>query len=245
MFDHVTIRVSDRGASERFYDTVLTPLGIDTSYRTNFFTVWREFTLTESDGEHPVTRGVELAFVAPSREQVEDFWESGRGWGHLSGPDPAQRDGDYVAWLQDPDGNRVEAVHGGAARPGAAHRDGRIHELVIRVSDLAAATAFYRTIADAAGYRLASEGADRAVFAAASGGGTLALVAGRPATENLHIAFPGDDDAVRRFHDLATTAGYRSNGEPARRAQYHAGYYAAYVLDPDGTNVEVVSHNLG
>jgi catechol 2,3-dioxygenase-like lactoylglutathione lyase family enzyme len=245
VFDHVTIRVSDRGASEGFYDTVLTPLGIETSYRTNVFTVWREFTLTESDGEHPVTRAVDVAFVAPSREQVEDFWESGRGGGRASGPDPAERDGDYVAWLEDPDGNRVQAVHHGGTRPGAAHRDGRIHELVIRVSDLAAATAFYRTIADAAGYEIVSEGADRAVFAATSGGGTFALVPGEPVTENLHIAFPGDDDAVRRFHELATAAGHRSNGEPAERAQYHAGYYAAYVLDPDGTNVEVVSRNLG
>jgi catechol 2,3-dioxygenase-like lactoylglutathione lyase family enzyme len=53
----------------------------------------------------------------------------------------------------------------------------------------------------------------------------------------------GDDDAVRRFHGDAIAAGYRSNGEPGERPRYHAGYYAAYVLDPDGNNIEVVNHH--
>jgi hypothetical protein len=48
---------------------------------------------------------------------------------------------------------------------------------------------------------------------------------------------------VRRFHADATAAGYRSNGEPGERARYHDGYYAAYVLDPDGNNIEVVNHH--
>ena len=57
------------------------------------------------------------------------------------------------------------------------------------------------------------------------------------------MAFPGDDDAVRRFYEETTAAGYRGNGEPGERPRYHAGYYAAYVLDPDGNNIEVVNHN--
>jgi catechol 2,3-dioxygenase-like lactoylglutathione lyase family enzyme len=57
------------------------------------------------------------------------------------------------------------------------------------------------------------------------------------------MAFPGDEDAVRRFHADATTAGYRSHGQPGERPQYHPGYYAAYVLDPDGNNIEVVDHH--
>ena len=68
------------------------------------------------------------------------------------------------------------------------------------------------------------------------------MIAGEP-TQNIHIAFCGDDDQVRRFHADATAAGYRSNGEPGERARYHAGYYAAYVLDPDGNNIEVVNHH--
>jgi catechol 2,3-dioxygenase-like lactoylglutathione lyase family enzyme len=46
-----------------------------------------------------------------------------------------------------------------------------------------------------------------------------------------------------RFHADATAAGYRSNGQPGERPRYHDGYYAAFVLDPDGNNIEVVDHH--
>jgi catechol 2,3-dioxygenase-like lactoylglutathione lyase family enzyme len=68
------------------------------------------------------------------------------------------------------------------------------------------------------------------------------VIAGQ-ATQNIHIAFSGKDDDVRRFHADAATAGYRSNDEPGERPRYHVGYYAAFVLDPDGNNVEVVNHH--
>jgi catechol 2,3-dioxygenase-like lactoylglutathione lyase family enzyme len=68
------------------------------------------------------------------------------------------------------------------------------------------------------------------------------VIAGEP-TQNVHVAFSGDDDDVRRFHADATAAGYRSNGEPGERPRYHDGYYAAFVLDPDGNNIEVVNHH--
>jgi catechol 2,3-dioxygenase-like lactoylglutathione lyase family enzyme len=48
---------------------------------------------------------------------------------------------------------------------------------------------------------------------------------------------------VDAFHRAATDAGYRDNGRPGERPIYHSGYYAAYVLDPDGNNVELVNHN--
>jgi catechol 2,3-dioxygenase-like lactoylglutathione lyase family enzyme len=64
---------------------------------------------------------------------------------------------------------------------------------------------------------------------------------GRP-TQNLHIAFQTDGpEAVGRFYEAALAAGGRDNGPPGERA-YHPGYYAAYVLDPDGNNVEAVFH---
>src|SRR5207302_716750 len=65
----------------------------------------------------------------------------------------------------------------------------------------------------------------------------------RPRGRIEHAAFSGADDDIRRFHTAATAAGYRSNGEPGERPRYHAGYYAAYVLDPDGNNIEVVDHH--
>ena len=73
-------------------------------------------------------------------------------------------------------------------------------------------------------------------------GPTFALVPGEP-TSGLHIAFAGSEADVRRFHESALAAGYRDNGKPGERPQYHHGYYAAYVLDPDANNIEVVDHH--
>ena len=88
MFDHVTIRAADRLASERFYDTVLRPLAIDQSYRTNAFSQWRDFTLAGADADNPPTRRLHVAFVAPSREHVDEFWRVGTEAGY---PDDGPR----------------------------------------------------------------------------------------------------------------------------------------------------------
>jgi catechol 2,3-dioxygenase-like lactoylglutathione lyase family enzyme len=53
----------------------------------------------------------------------------------------------------------------------------------------------------------------------------------------------GEDAAVDGFHSEATGAGYRDHGAPGERPVYHPGYYGAFVLDPDGNNVELVNHN--
>ena len=50
---------------------------------------------------------------------------------------------------------------------------------------------------------------------------------------------------MRAFHAAALAAGYEDHGAPGERAVYHPGYYAAFALDPDGTNVEVVDHHFG
>jgi catechol 2,3-dioxygenase-like lactoylglutathione lyase family enzyme len=66
----------------------------------------------------------------------------------------------------------------------------------------------------------------------------------QPLTEHVHLAFPaGDDATVRAFHAAALAAGYEDHGGPGERPVYHPGYYGAFVLDPDGHNVEVVNHN--
>ena len=58
----------------------------------------------------------------------------------------------------------------------------------------------------------------------------------------VHIAFQASDqECVARFHSAALEAGGTDNGQPGER-EYHPGYYAAYVLDPDGNNVEAVFH---
>ncbi|MFL5828905.1 MAG: VOC family protein [Solirubrobacteraceae bacterium] len=240
MFDHVTIRVSDRDASARFYNTVLAPLGIDETYRIGTFSEWEDFSLAAAERPDVVTRRLHVAFASPTREQVDAFWRAGTGSGYADdgppGPRPQYRDDYYGAFLLDPDGNSAEAVYHGDLR-----RHGVIDHLWIRVADLGSARRFYETIAPYAGLTLRNAESERVSFTGTSG--SFSLVAGE-ATENLHMAFPADDDElVQGFHAAATEAGFTSHGEPGERPRYHPGYYAAYVLDPDGNNIEVVNHH--
>ena len=64
-----------------------------------------------------------------------------------------------------------------------------------------------------------------------------------PAVTQVHVAFDADDRAtVDAFHRAALEAGGTDNGAPGVRAIYHPDYYGAYVLDPDGNNIEAVCH---
>jgi catechol 2,3-dioxygenase-like lactoylglutathione lyase family enzyme len=239
MFDHVTIRVSERDASERFYEIVLRTLGIEQTSAGQDFTEWDDFSLSQADDEDPVTRRLHVAFAAPSRAHVDEFWRVGTEAGYDEdgppGPRPQYREDYYGAFLLDPDGNSVEAVHHGAVR-GAG-----IDHLWIRVVDVAAAKRFYETVAPHAGFRLEHDAPERAQFVGESG--CFSLVAGTP-TEHLHMAFPADENStVADFHQALIQAGYRDNGRPRERPIYHDGYFGAYVLDPDGNNVELVNHN--
>ena len=243
MFDHVTIRASDRAASERFYATVLATLGIAQRYRDEQFTEWeQDFSLAVPDDEHPVTRGLHIAWSAPSRAQVEAFWQAGVDAGFRDdgapGPRPEYGDDYYGGFLLDPDGNSAEAVHfDGKEKPLG------IDHLWIRVADLPAARAFYVTIAPHAGIRLGDDTPERVQFRRDRGSFSL-IADDRPHTEHLHMAFgAAENAAVDAFHAAAVGAGYRDFGAPGERPVYHDGYYAAFLLDPDGNNVEVVNHN--
>jgi catechol 2,3-dioxygenase-like lactoylglutathione lyase family enzyme len=67
----------------------------------------------------------------------------------------------------------------------------------------------------------------------------------RQSATHVHLAFQARDrDIVRRFHETGLAAGGRDNGAPGER-QYHPGYFAAFLLDPDGNNVEAVYHGPG
>jgi catechol 2,3-dioxygenase-like lactoylglutathione lyase family enzyme len=241
VFDHVTIRVSDRETSERFYETVLRTLGIEQTHRGEHYAEWDDFSLAQADAANPPTGGLHVGFVARSRSHVDEFWRVGTEAGYRDDGAPGLRpeysDDYYGAFLLDPDGNSVEAVHHGSLREG-----GNVDHLWIRVSDVDAATTFYETVGPAAGFRVGSELGNRTRFACVSG--SFSVVAGDNPTENVHLAFAANDnDAVDRFHRDATAKGYRDNGAPGERSTYHEGYYGAYVLDPDGNNIEVVNHN--
>jgi catechol 2,3-dioxygenase-like lactoylglutathione lyase family enzyme len=242
VFDHVTIRVSDCDASERFYDTVLRTLGIERTGRDDHYPEWDDFSLGQANDEKPVTRGLHIGFVAPSRAHVDEFWRVGIEAGYRDdgapGPRPEYGGEYYGGFLLDPDGNSAEAVHHGGLREG-----GGVDHLWIRVADVEASKAFYETISPYGGFTLRRDTPDRAQFVGASG--SFSVVSGTP-TEHVHVAFPASENAtVDAFHRAAIEAGYRDNGGPGERTVYHAGYYGAFVLDPDGNNVEVVNHNRG
>jgi catechol 2,3-dioxygenase-like lactoylglutathione lyase family enzyme len=240
VFDHVTIRVSDRAASERFYDMVLSTLGIEKEHSDEELAEWSDFSLSPAREDKPATRGLHVGFGAPSRAHVDEFWRAGTEAGHPDdgepGPRPQYTEDYYGGFLLDPDGNSAEAVHHAGVRG-----DGAIDHVWMRVADVAAAKRFYEAVAPYGGFRLGSDTPERAQFL--GGGGSFSVVAGEP-SRHVHMAFPAADNAtVDAFHRALTDAGYRDNGAPGERAVYHPGYYGAFVLDPDGNNVEVVCHN--
>jgi catechol 2,3-dioxygenase-like lactoylglutathione lyase family enzyme len=115
VFDHVTIRVSERAASERFYGTVLATLGIEPTHTGDAFAEWDDFSIAAADGDRPVTRRLHIGFVAPSHEHVDAFHRAGVEAGYRDdgapGPRVQYRHDYYGAFLLDPDGNNIEAVN--------------------------------------------------------------------------------------------------------------------------------------
>lgn len=238
MFDHVTIRVSDLEASRRFYRTLL---GRDPDG--DKYLEWADFGIAQADDEHPVTRHLHVGFAARSREEVDAFWRTGVDAGYASDGEPALRpqyDPNYYGgFLLDPDGNSVEACTGFRDSIGGPPID----HLWLGVRDLGASREFWETVAPALSLNVTDDRQGR--FHVWAGDRSFALVAdGRPPSENVHLALPVATDAdVAEFHRVATAAGYRDNGEPGERPEYHLGYVGAFVLDPDGNNVEAVNHN--
>jgi catechol 2,3-dioxygenase-like lactoylglutathione lyase family enzyme len=240
VFDHVTVRASDQGASDRFYTTVLTPLGIEQTSAGEHGAEWDDFSVAPAGDGKPVTRRLHVAFVAPSPTHVDAFWRAATSAGYRDdgwpGPRKVYRHDYYGAFVLDPDGNSVEAVHHGVLR-----QDGNVDHVWIRVAELAESRSFYETVADHAGFGVKDVGPERVQIVGETG--SFSVVAGKP-TEHVHLAFPAAENAVvDAFHRALTGAGYRDNGLPGERPVYHEGYYGAFVLDPDGNNVELVCHN--
>ncbi|RYZ33635.1 MAG: VOC family protein [Myxococcaceae bacterium] len=114
---------------------------------------------------------------------------------------------------------------------------GRLFDHVhLQVRDLEASKRFYKAVLEVMGIAVFSE--DARHLAADE----LYVSADSEPTARVHLAFQAPDrERVQRFHQAALTAGGRDNGAPGERS-YHPGYYAAFVLDPDGNNIEMVFH---
>jgi catechol 2,3-dioxygenase-like lactoylglutathione lyase family enzyme len=241
VFDHVTLRVSDLEESRRFYDVALSTLGFGDTTLGEYFLEWNDLSIAAADEEKPVTQRAHVALAAPDRERVDAFWRTLTEHGYRDDGSPGLREqyrpGYYGAFVLDPDGNSVEAVHKDNLRT-----DGWcIDHVWMRVRDPIASKRFYETIAPLCGFELRGAGAVGAHFRGA--GGSLTVTSPGEPTANLHLAFPAAGrEAVDEFHRVALAAGYRDNGPPGERPIYHEGYYGAFVLDPDGNNVEAVFH---
>jgi predicted lactoylglutathione lyase len=117
--------------------------------------------------------------------------------------------------------------------------------MAIGVSDLRASRRFYLTALAPLGFVEQgswSEDADEVAFGPEDFD-DFAISTKYPATVGGHVAFAADSrEQVDDFHDAALAAGGTDNGGPGVRPEYSAGYYGAFVLDPDGYNVEAVYH---
>jgi catechol 2,3-dioxygenase-like lactoylglutathione lyase family enzyme len=113
--------------------------------------------------------------------------------------------------------------------------------LGLKVKDLHASVSFYGAALAALGHQLCSEDASSASFGAVNAPALWLSPAKGSTGPGVHIAFRAADRAVvDRFHKDGLKAGGRDNGRPGLRPDYGATYYAAFLLDPDGNNVEAV-----
>ena len=122
------------------------------------------------------------------------------------------------------------------------HRGRLVDHIHLVVHDLAASRRFYDAVLGALGVPLGGEGpgffwADELFVSTADSRAAAGELTGR-----VHLAFQaGDRETVARFHRAGLEAGGRDHGAPGDRP-YHPGYFAAFLLDPDGNNIEAVFH---
>jgi catechol 2,3-dioxygenase-like lactoylglutathione lyase family enzyme len=114
--------------------------------------------------------------------------------------------------------------------------------VVFGVSDYAASKAFFLKALEPLGLTVALEG-PLGVELSADGKSSLCLFQTAEKPAHLHLAFAAESRRqVVAFHRAALAAGGKDNGAPGLRPQYHANYYAAFVIGPDGHNIEMVCH---
>jgi len=115
----------------------------------------------------------------------------------------------------------------------------------VPVSDFEQSKRFYAEALSPLGYELIMEPSVSAAGFGRWGKPDFWISQGEPG-HAFHIAFAADERAtVDAFHEAAMAAGGRDNGGPGLRPEYHPSYYGAYVLDPDGNNIEAVCHRAG
>ena len=116
-----------------------------------------------------------------------------------------------------------------------------VDHLTLTVRDLEASRRFYEGALAPFGIRIV-ESSQGPIGFGPDGSEDFWIKPGVPPAA-VHVAFVAPDRAtVNAFYQAALEAGGRDNGSPGERSHYHPGYYAAYILDPDGNNIEAVCH---
>ena len=113
------------------------------------------------------------------------------------------------------------------------------------VSDFAASKAFFLAALEPIGIAVGSEGTPSygVELIAPMSKASLCLFQTDVKPAHLHLAFTAEDrHQVEAFYRAALAAGGKDNGAPGLRPHYHSNYYAAFVIGPDGHNIEVVCH---
>lgn len=116
-----------------------------------------------------------------------------------------------------------------------------IHHISINVSDFEKGKEFYSKALAPLGYSLISDYGEWSVAGFGAGAPDTWVAGKGSVTQTTHVAYSAKNkEEVQAFYDAALSAGGKDNGKPGYRKDYSAGYYAAFVHDPDGNNIEVV-----
>lgn len=197
------------------------------------------------------SNGFHVAFLAGDEAAVRRFHSAALAAGGFDEGGPGLRPhyaaDYYAAYVRDPDGNKLQAVHYGEGRS-AGPCGGVISHITLGSNDLDRAAGFYEGLLATLGLsRLPEEETPGEDLAFGFVGKRIPLTFvqrpfdGRPATwgNGVHASFAAASRAeVAAFHEAALSLGGQDEGPPGLRPRYHGGYYAAYVRDPDGNKLQ-------
>lgn len=253
--------------SRAFYDAALAPLGIAAiapnhpdfiGYAPGGERSMPWVSICRPFDDQPATagNGFHLAWVADSEDAVRAFHAAALANGGTDEGAPGLRphyDADYFgAYVRDPDGTKIQAVHYTHGRPSGQGGDVVSH-VCLPVDDPDAGLAFYEPVFETLGLdRLRDEETPGEDYCFGHDGDRLPVVFiqrpfdGKPAVagNGQHVAFQAPSRAaVDAFHAAALAGGGRDVGAPGDRPHYGDPYYAAYVRDPVGTKIQAVCRN--
>jgi catechol 2,3-dioxygenase-like lactoylglutathione lyase family enzyme len=262
MISHLTVGSNDVARSRRFYDATMDALGLARVHEARdavaYARIPRSFpwiwVMPPFDGL-PATRGngTHIAFLAGNDKHVADFHAAALANGGSDEGAPGLRPhyaADYfAAYVRDPDGNKLQAVHFGDGRR-AKDSNEILSHVTLGTNDLARAKAFYDKVLATLGLGRLEDEDDEASGYGVADTQVPWVYAHRPfdggpasRANGTHVAFLAPSrEAVDAFHAAALALGGSDEGAPGPRPQYSENYYGAYVRDPDGNKLQAVCY---